>query len=51
MSSSFRKNGISNAMTMIMARGTASSNCNQVKPPPSLSATKAGIEMKLMALD
>ena len=36
-------------MTAIIARGTASSYCSQVSPPPGLSATKAGIEMKLMA--
>gem|GEM_PF-6552341 len=35
--------------TPIMARGTASSYCSQVSPPPGFRATKAGIEMKLMA--
>jgi hypothetical protein len=38
-----------NAMTMIMASGTPSSYCSQVKPPPVFSATKAGMEIKLMA--
>ncbi len=36
-------------MTRMMASGTANSYCSQVSPPPSLRATKAGMEIKLMA--
>ena len=38
-------------MTKIMARGTANSYPSQIKPPPGRTATKAGAEMKLMALN
>ena len=46
ISSSFRNRGISSTMMAIIARGTASSFCSRVSPPPSARATKAGTEIK-----